>query len=58
MMRAPVCGGSGSIEREMRAQILAILEELCCDMTLHDVREWYFDAMLDAAPAGLAFRRD
>ena len=37
-------------ERAMRAQILAVLEELCRDLTLHDVREWYVDAMPEPVP--------
>jgi hypothetical protein len=29
----------------MRLQVLAVLEELCRDLTLHDVREWYAESM-------------
>lgn len=35
----------------MRIQILAVLEELCRDMTLHDVREWYVDSLAETAAA-------
>jgi hypothetical protein len=31
----------------MRMQVLAVLEELCRDLTLHDVREWYAESMGD-----------
>lgn len=50
MVRASVCVGELLGERAMRAQILAILEELCRDLTLQDVREWYVDAMHEPAP--------
>lgn len=36
----------------MRAHILAVLEELCRDVTLQDVREWYLDSMTDSAASG------
>lgn len=34
----------------MRAQILAVLEELCRDLTLHEVREWYLDSLHEPFP--------
>jgi hypothetical protein len=46
-MRAVVCAG-GTAERAMRAHMLSVLEELCQDMTLHDVREWYVDSMAES----------
>jgi hypothetical protein len=57
MARAAVCGKETSSERAMRAQILAVLEELCRDKTLREVREWYFDSPPEPVPgnrAGLA----
>ena len=47
MLRIATCGRNGATERAMRAQMLAALEELCRDMTLHDVREWYADSMTE-----------
>lgn len=41
----------------MRVQILAVLEELCRDLTLHDVREWYFDSLHDSCHGADAARR-
>jgi hypothetical protein len=38
--------GDGS-DVAMRLQVLAVLEELCRDLTLHDVREWYAESMGD-----------
>ncbi len=35
----------------MRAQILAVLEDICRDATLQDVREWYLDSL--AEPSAL-----
>ena len=37
-----------SNEGAMRAQILAVLEELCRDATLQDVREWYLDSLAES----------
>ena len=50
MLRAVALGSNRRAEPEMRAQILAVLEELCRDLTLHDVREWYLDSLHDPAP--------
>jgi hypothetical protein len=38
--------GDGS-ELALRIQVLAVLEELCRDLTLRDVREWYAESMGD-----------
>jgi hypothetical protein len=35
----------------MRAQILAVLEDLCRDATLQDVREWYLDSLAEPHPS-------
>ncbi len=35
----------------MRAQILAVLEDICRDATLQDVREWYLDSLAEPSPA-------
>jgi len=40
-------GGNACAEGAMRAQILAVLEDLCSDVTLQDVREWYFDSLTE-----------
>jgi hypothetical protein len=37
----------GESELAMRMQVLAVLEELCRDLTLRDVREWYAESMAD-----------
>jgi hypothetical protein len=37
-----------SNEGAMRAQILAVLEELCRDATLQEVREWYLDSLTES----------
>ena len=50
MVRAVEYAGGDATERALRAQILAVLEELCRDMTLRDVREWYLDAMVEPGP--------
>ena len=50
MVRTAEHAGGDTTERALRAQILAVLEELCRDMTLRDVREWYLDAMVEAGP--------
>ncbi|HKU81462.1 MAG TPA: hypothetical protein VJP76_04755 [Candidatus Tumulicola sp.] len=47
MVRAAVSVANGPAERAMRVQILEVLEDLCRDKTLHDVREWYFDSLHD-----------
>ena len=55
MVRIATCGPNGATERAMRVQMLAALEELCRDMTLHDVREWYAETMIElpvAEPSG------
>lgn len=57
MVRAVVCAANGTAERAMRVQILAVLEELCRDLTLHDVREWYFDSLHDSCHGADAARR-
>lgn len=47
-MRA-VVRADGAAERAMRLHMLSVLEELCKDMTLRDVREWYVDSMAESA---------
>jgi hypothetical protein len=37
----------GEPELTLRMQVLAVLEELCRDLTLRDVREWYAESMAD-----------
>jgi hypothetical protein len=37
----------GDTELAMRVQVLAVLDELCRDLTLRDVREWYAESMAD-----------
>jgi hypothetical protein len=34
----------------MRLQILAVLEDVCRDATLQDVREWYLDSLDEPSP--------
>jgi hypothetical protein len=40
----------GPAEASMRAQILAVLPELCRDATLQDVREWYLESLVEPHP--------
>ena len=41
----------------MRLQVLAVLEELCRDLTLHDVREWYAESRAIVSSGGPRARR-
>jgi hypothetical protein len=46
-MEAATKGIGDGFELALRMQVLAVLDELCRDLTLHDVREWYAESMAD-----------
>jgi hypothetical protein len=46
-MEAATTSVADGSELALRMQVLAVLDDLCRDLTLHDVHEWYAESMAD-----------